>query len=307
MHYINAEMPRATVKDMGGEAWKVERLMFAMMFSYCICDLCCPDKPPADRKDMEVFPLLVKSATNSLAQVNRKLRAMTLESSRKRAIIHLFDDIGTSLASVAKAPKTMASKASETKSSASNPSAKSASETERRNRSRVVKPSQASDGTPIRYTITAEEEEVLKADWERHKHAILYSSSEEEGSGYDTVGSEDESEQAKPKPEPAGTRGAKEGTLESMTCSTRYSMRNAVGPDPDPDLGGNFHRISAQEEADQVRHFKITQQYRGKGPFSFELPHPPAPSPVSVIGKAWQDGASVFGADGVEGVHDNIR
>jgi hypothetical protein len=350
--YLNAEMPRGTVKEMGGEAWKVERLMFAMMFSYCICDLCCPDDPPADRKDMDVFPMLMKGAASNLAQVNRRLRQTTLESSRKRSIVHSFSDIGASLANPPKASATKTPKATEPASTvktskATEPASTSktpkptepASTTknpkvtepvpaavssklrpkkkQRTARPPVYRPTHARDGTLIKYNISAEEEEVLKAEWERHKHAILYSSSEEENfsSEEEELSSEDERPPIvnPTNPDPTGIGITGEENRNSRTSREPLRdewefMKTAMRGGPSGSTsGGKAPSLTAREEAEEVRRFKISQEHKSKVLFSFASPNPKTTSPVSAVGKSSAGEVPDAGADEGAGPHDSIR
>lgn len=339
--YLNAEMPRGTVKEMGGEAWKVERLMFAMMFSYCICDLCCPDDPPADRKDMDVFPMLMKGAASNLAQVNRRLRVTTLESSRKRSIVHAFDDIAASLANPPKASTTKTQKAAEPASTTKTPKAaepasniktskakesapaaavsKPASKKKQRTaRPPVFRPTHARDGTLIKYTISAEEEEVLKTEWERHKHAILYSSSEEEDSS--TEEEEDSFEDERPpivdptNPDPTGIGITGEEirnsriSLEPLRDEFEFIKTAMRGGPSGSTTGRNTPRLTPREEAEEVRRFKISQEHKSKVLFSFASPKPASAAPVSaLLDKAPSGQVLDVSADDYAGPHDNIR
>lgn len=173
--YLNLEMPRRALASMGGEAWKMERLMFAMLFSYCICDHCCPDHPPAGWTDIGVFPLPVKDGVNALSSVNRRLRAMTLDASRKRSVMHMFDDIESLL-------KATRGKAAPQPTPVPSPRIKLAASKPARPR-----PCHAPDGTPIRYTLSPEEAETLAPGWERHLHGILYPATHEESPPKETT------------------------------------------------------------------------------------------------------------------------
>jgi hypothetical protein len=210
IHHLNAHpAPRSLLPGIPLEdAWKAERLLFSVKFDYCVCDHCASaedEYPPLvqeGRRDVPVFPLPVKDSVNSVSRVCRRFRGVAVDASRRRSVMHLWDDIERSMRgkekatapeknsaisekkpeipnlptkSVDKAKPPITSAATQTK-----PPTKAGQSTPRHRRRLSMTATHATDGTPIEYTFTSEEEESIKAEWERHLHGISYPSEEDD-------------------------------------------------------------------------------------------------------------------------------
>lgn len=203
IHHLNSHpAPRSLLPGIPLEdAWKAERLLFSVKFDYCVCDHCASaedEYPPLvqeGRRDVPVFPLPVKDTVNSVSRVCRRFRGVAVDASRRRSVMHLWDDVERSMRGKEKATAPEKTPAfpnlpTESMDKAKPPITSAATQTKLRTNTGTPTPrhrrrfsmtaTHATDGTPIEYTFTSEEEESIKAEWERHLHGILYPSEEDD-------------------------------------------------------------------------------------------------------------------------------